>query len=156
MKYIIVFLSVLLCSCSSNPKYTGQQFDWDNPVFYLSLAPSFAKPVEYEVQDNILVYREYSGLGGYKWGSRKVIDEVKISREEKNKLDELTHQAIADTIIVEKKRNESGEIIVVADGTVWYIQSGIVPFLSISTNNPESEAFSKILALLNVILERGQ
>ena len=155
MKYIIVFLSVLLCSCSSNPKYTGQKFNSHHSIFYLSLAPSFGKPVEYEVQGNILLHREYSGLGGYKWGSRRIIVEAAISREEVNKLDELTQQAIADTIVVENRRNESGENIVVADGTGWYIQSGIVPFLAISTNNPESEAFSEILTLLNVILKRG-
>ena len=144
----------LLSSCSSSPKYTGQGYDPKSPDFYLSLAPSFSVPFEYEVQGGFLIYREYSGLGGYNWGTSRVLAKKEISREEKNRLDELSLQAIEDTINIEQERNSSGEIIVVMDGTEWYIQTGISPFLSISTNNPESKAFNKIRNLLVSILER--
>jgi hypothetical protein len=156
MKFIIIFLLFIsLCSCSTNQRYTGQGFDPDNPTFYLSLAPSFGKPFEYELLfDNTLVYREYSGLGGYKWGTKKVIAKIVISREEEKELNALALEAIADTIKFEQVRNKSGVLEFVSDGTGWYLQSGIVPFVSVSTNNPESKAFSEILTLLNSALER--
>jgi len=155
MKYIyILFTMLLVCSCSKSPRYTGQWFVEKSPSFYLSIAPTFDKPYEYEVLDNTLVYREYSGLGGYNWGSRKVVAKSDITREEQEKIRSLTLDAIADTISLEKKRSESGEFIVVLDGISWYIQSDVGPFLSIRTNNPESQAFNDLVVLLNSILER--
>ena len=155
MKYtVILFTTLFVYSCSTNPGYTGQKFVEESPTFYLSIAPSFGKPYEYEVQNNTLVFREYSGLGGYNWGARKVVVTSEISQEVQQNLRALTLEAIADTISIEKKRRESGEIVFVADGTTWYIQSDNGAFLSISTNNPESEAFSQILALLNSILKQ--
>ena len=155
MKYFtIIPILVLLCSCASSPKYSGQRYESERPFFYMSLAPSFSKPFEYEVQGNTLIYREYSGKGGYNWGTRKVVAKKEISREEKNKLDQLTLQAIEDTINIEQERNKTGELVVVMDGTNWFIQSGIVPLLSIRTNNIESSAYNKIKNLLDSILGR--
>ena len=155
MKYIVTIIATLfLFSCSSHPGYTGQQFVEESPTFYMSIAPSFDKPYEYEVKDRILEIRAYSGLGGYGWGSRKVIATSSISQEEQEKIRSLSLEAIADTINIEKKRRENGEMVVVTDGVTWYIQSDIGPFLSISTNNPESEAFGELHDLLDSIAKQ--
>lgn len=153
-QFALILTAMLVCSCSMNPGYTGQQFVEDSPTFYLSLAPSFHKPCEYEIRDKKLVYREYSGLGGYGWGRRKDVATSSISQEHQDKIRALTLEAIADTISIEKWRRENDEMVVVTDGTTWYIQSDIGPFLSISTNNPESKAFKELLTLLNSILGR--
>ena len=155
MKYIVIIITTLfLFSCSTYQGYTGQRFVEESPTFYLSIAPSFAEPYEYEVKNRVLVFRKYSGLGGYNWGRKRVVAKSGISQEEQESIRALTLEAIADTISIEKKRKESGEVIVVLDGTGWYIQSDLDPFLTISTNNPESKAFSELLNLLKLILKR--
>lgn len=156
MKLITIIISVfLLCSCSTTPEYTGQQFSEDSPDFYLSIAPSFDKPYEYEIHDTTLVLREYSGLGGYDWGRKNLVAKVTVTLKEQEKIRRLTFKAIADTIHIEEERRKRGELVVVADGTSWYIQSGIVPFLSIRTNNIESNAFGELKSHLDFILKRG-
>ena len=156
MKSLLISLAVILvCSCSTHPSYTGQRYVEESPTFYLSIAPSFQAPSEYEVRNNTLFFREYSGFGGFDWGSRKVVAVSEIGREQQDKIRALTLKAIADTISIESERSRAGAVVVVADGTQWYIQSDTNQFFSLSTNNPESEAFSDLLILLNSILGRS-
>lgn len=153
--YFLILTALLVCSCSTNPGYTGQQFVEDSPTFYMSIAPSFHKPCEYEVHERTLVYREYSGAGGYNWGHRTVVATSKISQEQQDKIRSLTLDAIANTISIEQFRKENDEEVLVTDGTTWYIQSDIGTFVSISTNNPESKAFVELRDLLNSILNQS-
>lgn len=152
MKYIAILLVWFLSSCSSSPNFTGQVFDEKTPFFYLSIAPSFDKPYEYEIRNDILVLREYSGLGGYNWGTKRVVAKSEMSQEVQAKISKLAQEAIADTIRIEKNRTEVGDVVLVMDGTNWYIQLDVGYFLSISTNNPESKAFNELHSLLKLIL----
>ena len=156
MRYIpLVIIFLLQISCSTEPRFTGQWYVEDSPSFYMSIAPTFGNPFDFEIQDEELEYREYSGFGGYDWGSSKVVATVKTTREERNIIDALSKEAIADTIAIYKRRLENDELVVVADGTSWYIQSGVSPFVSIRTNQPDSKAFEELLDLLNSIVTRG-
>ena len=66
-----MLLVVMLSSCAPYQTKTGQRFYEGSPSFYLSVAPSFSAPKEYEVVANSLILRTYSGAGGYNWGKRK-------------------------------------------------------------------------------------
>lgn len=68
---IILIVAMVLSSCAINQNKTGQHFSENSPTFYMSIAPSFSAPYEYEVISNNLILRKYSGLGGSKWGIKK-------------------------------------------------------------------------------------
>lgn len=155
MKCIIV-LSILLSSisCSSHQKCTRQYFQDDAPVFYISIAPSFDKPSDFEVKNNQLIYRQYSGLGGYKWGSKKVVASSGISLAEQEKLHALILQAFADAVRIQKEQTENGEEIVTLDGSEWLIQSNFYQPLSIGITNPNSKVFYELINFLESVLEQ--
>lgn len=132
----LLILTVLIAttSCTFNEFRAGQRFEKESPSFYMSVAPSFSQPFEYEINSDELVLREYSGLGGYDWGRKKEVFRVKVTLEQKKNIRQLSIATISESIAEEKE----GEEIVVMDGTSWHVLTdfGFGPFLSYSTNNP--------------------
>lgn len=150
MKKIVTLLALFaLVSCANNDFKTGQRFSESSPDFYLSIAPSFAKPYEYELINNSLFFREYSGVGGYDWGKSNEISKAQVTREQSEKIRQLSVAAIKEAILEE----QSGIDVVVMDGVSWYLLSdfGFGPFLSAKTNNPP-KAFYSLQKYLDGIL----
>ncbi len=136
-------------SCANNDFKIGQRFSEDSPEFYLSIAPSFSQPYEYELSGESLVVREYSGLGGYDWGKSIEVSRAQVTREQSEKIRELSVSAIKEALLEE----QSGIDVVVMDGVSWYLLSdyGFGSFLSAKTNNP-SKLFYDLQEYLNEIL----
>lgn len=146
---IILVMAMLLSSCAINPTKTGQRFSENSPTFYMSIAPSFSAPYEYEVIDDNLIFRKYTGLGGYKWGKKKEQSRKTISIAQEEKIRALAIAAVKESI------PEQAEIdVIVMDGTNWYILTdyGFGPFLSASTNNPPN-GFYELQKYLDSILQ---
>lgn len=139
-----------MVSCANND-FTGQRFSEDSPEFYLSIAPSFSQPYEYELNGESLVLREYNGLGGYEWGKSTEVSRVKVTQEQNAKIRELSVSAIDQALLEE----QSGIDVVVMDGVSWYLLSdyGFGPFLSVKTNNPP-KSFYDLQEYLDGILPR--
>ncbi|MFO1368446.1 MAG: hypothetical protein U1F46_05570 [Marinagarivorans sp.] len=131
---LILLVLITTTSCTFNKFRAEQHFEEKNPSFYMSVAPSFSQPFEYEINSDELVLRKYYGLGGYNWGRKKEVCRVKVTLEQKNNIRQLSIATIRESITEEKEDEE----IVVMDGTSWYILTdfGFGPFLSYSTNNP--------------------
>lgn len=150
MKHLLVILIIFATtSCTFNNFRTGQRFEEESPYFFMSVAPSFSEPFEYEISSDELILREYDGLGGYDWGRGKEVSRVKVTLEQERNIRELSIATIIESI----KEEESGEEIVVLDGTSWYILTdfGFGPFLSYSTNNP-GDSIYKLHGYLNNLL----
>lgn len=140
----------MLSSCAGHKAKTGQRFSENNPDFYLSIAPSFAVPHEYEVASNSLVLRKYSGVGGYNWGKSREQSRKTLTAAQEQKIRELAIAAVKESI----QEEQAGIDVVVMDGTGWYMltDSGFGPFLSVSTNNPP-KSFYELQKYLESILQ---
>ncbi len=141
LKFFLATIAVLfLSSCTTSQFKTGQSFVEDSPDFYLSIAPSFGNPFEYEISSGKIIFREYSGKGGYDWGKITNTIHKTIDANQQAKIRELTVTAVKDAVVSE----QNGIDVVVVDGTSWYILSdyGFGPFLSISTNNPPDSFYA--------------
>jgi hypothetical protein len=147
---IILILAVMLSSCAGHQAKTGQRFSENMPDFYLSIAPSFAAPHEYEVSSNFLFFREYSGVGGYNWGKSKEQSRKTLTVAQEQKIRELAVAAVKESI----QEEQAGIDVVVMDGTGWYILTdyGVGPFFSVSTNNP-TNSFYELQKYLESILQ---
>lgn len=146
---IILIMAMLLSSCTINQTKTGQHFSENSPAFYMSIAPSFSAPYEYEVIDDNLIFRKYTGLGGHNWGKKKEQSRKTLSNEQEKKIRELAIAAIKESI----PEHEETDVIVM-DGTGWYILTdyGFGPFLSASTNNSPN-GFYELQKYLDSILQ---
>lgn len=149
MKYAFIILCIFsFTSCTFNEFRTGQRFEEESPDFYMSIAPSFSEPYEYEIHYNNLFYREYNGLGGYDWGRAQEVSKVEITLEQMKHIRELAITAIKESI-----EEQLGHEILVMDGVSWYLITdfGLGPFLAAKTNNP-SDSFYQLRNYLNELL----
>ncbi|WP_028886803.1 hypothetical protein [Teredinibacter turnerae] len=148
-KIIILIVLFVLASCASDSFKTGQRFSEDSPEFYLSIAPSFSKPYEYELIGDRLTVREYSGLGGYEWGKSIEVSVVQVTRKQHEKIRALSVTAVREAL----KEEQEGIEILVMDGVSWYLLSdyGFGSFLSAKTNNPP-KSFYTLQKYLNEIV----
>lgn len=148
-KIIILIILFAVVSCASNNFKTGQRFSEDSPEFYLSIAPSFSKPLEYELRGDRLVVREFSGLGGYDWGKSIEVSNVQVTQEQSERVRALSVAAVEEALHEE----QSGIDVIVMDGVSWYLLSdyGFGPFLSAKTNNPP-KSFYDLQEYLNGIV----
>lgn len=146
---IILILALMLSACAGHQSKTGQRFSESSPEFYLSIAPSFAAPYEYEVVSNSLVIRKYSGVGGYNWGKSNEQSRKILAVSQKQKIRELAIAAVKESI----QEEQAGIEVVVMDGTGWYLLTdyGLGPFMSVSTNNPPN-SFYELQKYLESIL----
>lgn len=153
----LLMLSVLfaIASCTFNARKPGQYFNDECPTFYMSIAPSFSHPFEYEITSVVLVVREYSGLGGYNWGRRKEVARVKVTPQQEKDIRQMSMAAITQSIV---EANEVEDIIVL-DGTSWYVLSDTDmdsgPFLACSTNNP-GDTFYKLHNYMKTLITDKQ
>lgn len=136
---ITMLLIVMLSSCAPYQTKTGQRFYDGSPSFYLSVAPSFSAPKEYEVVANSLILRTYSGAGGYNWGKRKEKLKKTLTTAQEKEIRKLAIAAVKESI----QEEQAGVEVIVMDGTGWYILTdyGLGPFLSVSTNNPPNSFY---------------
>jgi hypothetical protein len=148
---IIILLVLMLCSCASHQTKTGQRFYENGPSFYLSIAPSFSTPKEYEVVANHLVLRTYSGTGGYNWGRKREKLRRTLTTAQEQEIRELAVAAVKESI----QEEQAGTEVIVMDGVGWYILTdyGQGPFLSVSTNNP-TNSFYKLETYLEGLLQQ--
>ena len=146
--FLTLLMAFLLSACTSHVK-TGQVYLEDSPSFYMSVAPSYSAPFEYELVSDTLIFREYSGSGGNDWGTSKEVARETLSTAQKNKLRELSVAAVKSSV----QQAEVNEAIIVLDGTSWYLLTdyGFGPFLSTSTNDPQ-ENFYQLRDYVNGIL----
>ena len=155
MRLLLILITILsMSSCVNHQPNRGQYFIMDNrSSFYLSIAPSFDAPYEYEISLNNLVLRKFDGLGGYEWGKSKDVSSTTLTREQQQMVRLLAITAIKNTILEEEK----GIDVVVKDGTSWHIQSdyGLGPSLSASTNNPP-QSFFELRDFIEGLLEGKQ
>lgn len=138
--HIILILALMLSACAGHQLKTGQHFSEKSPEFYLSIAPSFAAPYEYEVVSNYLVLRKYNGLGGYNWGKSKEQSRNILTVSQEQKIRELAIAAVKESI----QEEQVGIEVIVMDGTGWYLLTdyGLGPFMSVSTNNPPNSFYA--------------
>lgn len=148
-KIILLIILFLVASCANDAFRTGQRFSEDDPEFYLSIAPSFSQPYEYELSAGSLIFREYSGLGGYGWGKSAEVSRTEVTQEQSEKIRELSVLAIKEALLEEQSATE----IVVIDGVSWYLLSdyGFGPLVSVKTNNPP-KLFYDLQEYINGIL----
>ncbi len=141
MKSLLLILLLLsLSACATKQYKTGEWFNEESPEFYISLAPSFKAPYEYELKSGQITFRKYGGLGGYDWGKVIYTSNRIISKQQEEAIRKLAVTAIKEAAI----EDEKGIDVFVADGTGWYIMTdyGFGPFLSVSTNNPPDSFYS--------------
>ena len=141
---------MMLSSCASHQTKTGQRFYEDSPSFYLSIAPSFSAPKEYEVVENSLILRTYSGAGGYNWGKRKEQLIKILTTAQEQEIRKLAVAAVKEST----EEDQAGDEVIIMDGIGWYILTdyGLGPFLSVSTNNPPN-SFYELEKYLESLLE---
>lgn len=150
---LILILAFFVSSCTGNIPKTGQRFQENSPSFYLSIAPSFSSPQEYEVISNVLVHRVCNGLGGYNWGKCNEQSRKTLVVTQEETIRNLAVAAVKASIQEEQIGNE----VLVMDGTGWYIMSdyGLGSFYSVSTNNPP-DSFHELLKYLESLLQQEQ
>ena len=139
MKNLLLSLLLFLTfGCAQNNDYrTGQRFAINDPDLYMSIAPSFRKPYEFELKGEILIYSQYSGAGGYKWGIKSDIREAKLTPEQIKKIRKLSLYAIDSALDYE----QGSELDIVLDGTFWYLQINFKSFVVATALTPRSFKF---------------
>ena len=153
MKILFIYILVAFTvSCSNMGGYrTGQRFAINDPDLYLSIAPTFKSPYEFELKGSVLTYAKYSGHGGYNWGSKEKVQAAELTTEQLEKIRVLSLAAIESVV----KYEQSESLEVVLDGTFWYLQANFKSFVVVTTSVPQGTEFAELEGFLLGIIKGG-
>src|SRR5690554_6660431 len=119
---IILFAITGCASPEISIDYTLDEMIWA-PWLRIQVAPTFEPPEEYQVNrhdPHMLVYKVYSGSGGYDWGKAHKILRISLTTEQHDKVKEL-----ADKVLTEFPLRDE---VIGFDGTTWILESSIYQY----------------------------
>jgi hypothetical protein len=134
MKIINIIILALLSGCatkSAQLDYTLK--DWIfSPFAKIQIAPTFEKPIEYELTQHepyLLLYSEYKGRGGYNWGEKEKAIKIPLTKEQHAKAIELLEVCL--TTLPQSDRTLG------LDGTTWVLETTAFQYLKTIIWEPE-------------------
>lgn len=133
-------MATLLCGCvikNIELDYTSKELIF-SPFALIQIAPTFEKPIEYELTQHepyMLLYSEYEGEGGYNWGEKVKIIRIRLTEEQHIKATELLKACITTLPLTDQA--------IGPDGTTWIIETTVFQYLKTMIWDPEEETESR-------------
>ena len=152
MKIVSIILGVLLSGCA--PKNIEVEHTLNELVFTpflrIQIAPTFEKPIEYELTPHepyLLLYSEYEGKGGYNWGKKGKTKRINLSEDQHIKVIELLEGCL--TSLPQNDRT------IGPDGDIWILETTVFQYLKTMIWEPEEQAelrgYSSLIELRNYL-----
>jgi hypothetical protein len=151
MKIFSTIIALLLGGCATKSMVVDYTLDpFDSPFARIQIAPTFENPIEYELtrhEPYMLIYSEYTGKGGYNWGSRGKITQISLSEEQHAKAIELLTVCLTTL-----PQNDQA---LGPDGTSWVLETTAFQYLKTIIWEPELETaqrgYSGLIELENYL-----
>ena len=134
---VFTYLVASLMGCASSDLLTEETHPFnymlDAPRFKLQISPSFHHPEEFEIPNGRpyqLIYKKYSGKGGYDWGipTKSIIS-----------LTEAQHENLVESIDATLESVSLADDTVGFDGVTYVLESSRFQYLKLSIWTPQED-----------------
>ena len=152
MKIVGIIIFALFSGCATKSIKLDSAMDERifSPFALIQIAPTFEKPIEYELTQHepyVLFYSEYDGKGGYNWGKKVKTTRIDLSEEQHIKAVELLKSCLTTL--------PQNDHALGPDGTTWVLETIAFQYLKTIIWEPEHETtergYSGLIELRNYL-----